>query len=54
MAKINFKQFKPVKYGDRPEYPHIVDKYEGELKGEFGDMLVDMAKDVGKKLNQIL
>jgi hypothetical protein len=52
--KINPKQLKPVKYKDRPIYPHITDQYEGELKGEFGNMLVDMAKDIGKKLNEIL
>lgn len=54
MKKINPKNLKPVKYKDRPVYPHITDQYEGELKREFGDMLVDMSKDIGKKLNEIL
>lgn len=52
--KINPNQLKPVKYKDRPVHPHITDQYEGELKQEFGNMLVDMAKDIGKKLNEIL
>jgi hypothetical protein len=54
MSKINPKQLKPAKYKDRSEYPHITDMYEGELKAEFGDMLVDMSKEIGKKLNEIL
>lgn len=45
---------KPVRYKDRPIYPHITDKYEGELKQEFGNMLVNMSKDIGNKLNEIL
>lgn len=48
------KQKKIAKYLDRPAHPHIVDKYEGELKDEFGKMLVKMSKQFGQKLNQIL
>lgn len=54
MKQINFKQLKPVKYKDRPIFPHITDQYEGELKSEFGNMLVEMTKDIGKKINEIL
>lgn len=42
------------KYKDRPTYPNIVDGYEGELKQEFGKMLVKMSKEFGQKLNKIL
>lgn len=52
--KVNFKQFKPVKYGDRPIYPQIVDNYENELKQEFDKMLVKMGKDIGNKLNSMV
>jgi hypothetical protein len=51
---IKLIQQKHKKYGDVPAHPHITREYENELKKEYGKMLVNMSKDFGKKLNEIL
>jgi hypothetical protein len=48
------KNKQPKKYADQPAHPHITREYENELKKEYGKMLVNMSKDFGKKLNEIL
>jgi hypothetical protein len=45
---------KTVKYADKPMFPNISNPMEGELKVEYGKMLVRMSKQIGQKLSKVL
>lgn len=51
--KVDPKKLKPV-YKDRSRFPNVTDGYEGDLKKEYDQMLIKLAKDFGNKLSQIL
>lgn len=42
------------KYRDKSRYPNVTDHYETEMKMDFSQMLVQMGKDFGNKLKEIL